>query len=303
MPTPLISIITPSFNRAGRIARALESVQGQDDNRWEHLVVDGGSTDGTLQILAGYPLVKFVSEPDQGVYDAFNKGIRLSSGGILGFLNTDDVYPPGIFREVTSLLDDPAVEALAGASEIDREDQGKQTRLTPLAAPEKAEFLQRVVDGLPAINAWFFRRSVFARLGGFDPNFKVAGDQEFMIRFALSNPNYRRTDTVLYRYGSHAGSLTFGLKDRLYPATMDEILKFTAQFARSEAVSPPARRFIRRRHTQVAVDMTAYCLRRGFFKRAGDYAWQGASLDPAWPLLFGIKLLGLPFRSAGRQGS
>ena len=97
---PRISIVTPSFNQAKYIVATIESVMGQDYPNVEHIVIDGGSTDGTLDSLGRYPHLKLVSEPDRGHADAVNKGFRLATGEIWGFLNSDDTLLPGALLRV-----------------------------------------------------------------------------------------------------------------------------------------------------------------------------------------------------------
>src|SRR5690349_17092933 len=95
-----ISVVTPSFNSIHTIAATLESVASQDYRPVEHIVVDGGSTDGTLEILKRYPRLKWVSEKDQGHYHAMDKGTLMASGQIIAILNADDCYRPGVLSEV-----------------------------------------------------------------------------------------------------------------------------------------------------------------------------------------------------------
>src|SRR5689334_8323683 len=97
MPDPLLSIITPCLNRSTYIADAVESVLKQDYHNFEHVIMDGGSTDPTLSILGRYPHLQVFSEKDQGMYHALNKGIAKVRGEVIALLNSDDVYEPGIF--------------------------------------------------------------------------------------------------------------------------------------------------------------------------------------------------------------
>ena len=103
MNQPLISIITPSYNRAEMIREAVESILVQDYPSMEHIIIDGGSTDGTLSILKQYPPLKIRTEPDNGIYDALNKGLGIANGEIIGFLNTDDFYTQDTFNNPCSL--------------------------------------------------------------------------------------------------------------------------------------------------------------------------------------------------------
>jgi glycosyltransferase involved in cell wall biosynthesis len=99
---PLISVVTPSFNSIHTLRETIESVQAQDYPNWEHLIIDGGSTDGTLEILRKYPHLRWISEKDEGHYHAMNKGVERASGEIVTILNADDCYRPGALRHVAN---------------------------------------------------------------------------------------------------------------------------------------------------------------------------------------------------------
>ena len=98
-----ISIVTPTFNGAGTLRETIESVLAQDYKNWEHIVMDGGSTDDTLAILRSYPHLQWVSEKDEGHYHAMNKGIERASGEIVAILNADDCYSDGALEQVAML--------------------------------------------------------------------------------------------------------------------------------------------------------------------------------------------------------
>ncbi|MBE3118097.1 MAG: glycosyltransferase [Candidatus Atribacteria bacterium] len=114
----LISIITPSLNRADMIVTAIESVLAQNYPYFEHIIIDGGSTDGTLNVLGKYPHLRLISELDRGMYDAINKGLALASGEIIGFLNTDDLFADDIFAKVAKKFDDDRILVVAGGPVI-----------------------------------------------------------------------------------------------------------------------------------------------------------------------------------------
>src|SRR4029079_8178684 len=101
---PLVSIVTPSYNQGRFVEATIRSVLDQRSPRIEHIVVDGGSTDGTLDVLARYPKVKWTSEPDSGQADAVNKGFRRAAGEIVGWLNSDDLYLESAVAEAVAYL-------------------------------------------------------------------------------------------------------------------------------------------------------------------------------------------------------
>jgi len=100
MLTPKISVVTPSFNSFATIRETIESVRGQDYPHWEHIVMDGGSRDGTLDILKEYPHLFWLSEKDEGHYHAMNKGIQRATGEVVNILNSDDCFHPGVLTKV-----------------------------------------------------------------------------------------------------------------------------------------------------------------------------------------------------------
>ena len=155
MNAPFFTILTPSFHRAGMIARAVESVLAQGEANFEHIIIDGGSTDGTLDVLKKYPHLKVISEPDQGMYDALNKGLRLARGRVIGLLNTDDTLAPNALAAVRAGFDaDPQAAAMMGGVAYERDGQVRER-----PAPTLERFLTDV--GRNAINfpnGWFLHR-------------------------------------------------------------------------------------------------------------------------------------------------
>ena len=185
---PLVSIITPSFNQGAFIEEAINSVLAQDYPYVEYLVVDGGSTDGTLDILRRYePHVRWISEPDAGQADAINKGVRLTSGDILAWLNADDLYAPGaLTRAVGELQAHPRAAFVYGQGEfIDRAGTtiGLCTQVEPFDLHRLIHHLDFVVQP-----ATFFRRAPFMAVGGLDASLRYCLDYDLWIRLALRYP-------------------------------------------------------------------------------------------------------------------
>jgi glycosyltransferase len=179
-----VSVVTVSLNSAKSIEDAVSGVVAQDYGNIEYIVVDGGSTDGTAEILQKYRsrIAKCISEPDGGTYDAMNKGISLASGEIIGFLNADDVYAyDNVISEVAALLTADHLDAVYGdLAYVDRKDAGKVVRYWQAGRYRPNAFYHGWVPPHPT---FFCRKSVFERYGGFNTKYKTAADFELMLRF------------------------------------------------------------------------------------------------------------------------
>ncbi|MBV8142696.1 MAG: glycosyltransferase [Verrucomicrobia bacterium] len=222
-----ISIITASLNRKEFIGAAVESVLAQNYPEFEHWIIDGGSTDGTLELLQKYPHLRVLSEPDRGVYDAWNKGIERARGDIVGFLNTDDQYAAGTFRILQETLNRSSALVFSGGSEIYQKTSPRiEVVMHRYVDPRRYRLcVQNVTLGLPIINARFFRRSVFAINGGFNAVYKLSADREFLLRAAMVGIPDSASEQVVYRYRWHAQSLTMnGGNESLLAALREAIL-------------------------------------------------------------------------------
>jgi len=179
---PLVSVITVVFNGADHLRGAIDSVLAQTYRSLEYIVVDGGSTDGTVEILRAYDrhIDYWVSEPDTGIYDAMNKGIRASTGTLVGILNADDRYTPYAVESVVRALSDPEIGYCHGWMRlVDARGQD-----CGLAKPVPRHlFAKRVLRETPLFHpTMFVRRSVYETFGGFDNRLALAGDFEFIAR-------------------------------------------------------------------------------------------------------------------------
>jgi glycosyltransferase involved in cell wall biosynthesis len=179
-----ISIITAVYNNCETIAAALDSVLAQTGADFELIVIDGGSTDGTLAVLNGYAdrLAVLVSEPDRGIYDALNKGIRRASGEVVGFLHSDDLFADDcVLKRVVEAFADPQVEAVYGDLLYVRKDNPDEVvRYWRAGAFSRA----RLGWGwMPPHPTFYVRRAVYERLGVFDTKYHIAADYDCMLRF------------------------------------------------------------------------------------------------------------------------
>jgi GT2 family glycosyltransferase len=185
---PSITIVTPCLHAAETIEATLASVGEQLGPGDEHLVVDGGSTDGTLELLDGRAQLRFISEPDRGLSDAMNKGIRLAEGDVVGWLNADDVLLPGALDEVRrAFAEHPGADWAAGiCTVIDLE--GNEIR-RPVTAYKRALLRRYSLPSLLVQNfvmspATYVRRAAYEDVGCFDERFRYSMDYDVWLKLA-----------------------------------------------------------------------------------------------------------------------
>jgi len=187
MAQPMISIITPTLNQGNTIEETIQSVASQDYPHFEHIVVDGGSTDRTLEILGKYPHLRWVSEPDRGQSDAINKGIRMSSGDVVAYLNSDDMHRPGAFQAVAeAFASNPQNGVVVGDCDL-IDAQSRVEGLFRARLRRREDLLRYWEWGTgfcipqPAV---FVRRELFERVGGFREHLHLAMDYDMWLRLA-----------------------------------------------------------------------------------------------------------------------
>ena len=178
-----ISVITACYNSAATLERALVSVAEQNHASIEHIVIDGGSTDGTGEILARHRpnLSQVVSEPDGGIYDAMNKGLDRASGDIICFLNADDYYAArNVLSGVAQFMQAHSLDALMG--DVEFFDEANPHRVVRRYRSDRFSPAKLAWGWMPAHPALFFHRSVIERVGRFKTHYKIAGDYEYVVR-------------------------------------------------------------------------------------------------------------------------
>jgi len=180
--SPLVSIITIVFNSEKYLEETIRSVIKQDYPRVEYIIVDGGSSDGSLEIIRKYEdrIARFVSEPDSGIADAMNKGVRMSSGEIIGIIHSDDYYADStVLRRIAeAFAHSPGVKALYGIQDYIDPATGK-TLLTWGRESEPSEIKKRMYIPHPTL---FVKKEVYDAIGLFRLDYRVAMDYEFAIR-------------------------------------------------------------------------------------------------------------------------
>jgi glycosyltransferase involved in cell wall biosynthesis len=183
-PLPRVTLITVCWNAERTIADTLKSVDGQTYRNFEHVIIDGSSTDATLSIIAEFNSVNrhVFSGPDAGIYDAMNKGIDIAKGDIIGFLNADDVFEStDSLAAVVAALEDDAYDACYGnLVYVSDRDPSRRMRYWK-SGPFKPGLFQR--GWSPPHPTFYVRRGIYQNLGKFDVHYKLAADLELMLRF------------------------------------------------------------------------------------------------------------------------
>jgi glycosyltransferase involved in cell wall biosynthesis len=211
-----ISVITVCYNSARTLERCLQSVAQQDFSEIEHIVIDGASTDGTKEILERFRsrLSYLVSEPDNGIYDAMNKGLAYTTGDIVCFLNADDQYAStNVLSKVASQIKDHNIDALIGdVSFFHQENLSRTVRRyrSDRFSPERLAW-----GWMPAHPALFLRKEVVRRVGLFRIDYRIAGDFEFIVRvFHGHEVRYQHIPDVLVHMQT-GGASTGGLRAKI----------------------------------------------------------------------------------------
>jgi glycosyltransferase involved in cell wall biosynthesis len=202
---PLVSIVTPSLNQGQFIEHTIRSVLDQDYPRIEHIVVDGGSTDDTVDVLRRHRHLRWVSEPDDGQADAVNKGFALAGGEIFGWLNADDAYLPGAISTGVAALRGTGAGLVHGAwCQIDERGETIRKRIPVVPFDLDAQLNERNAVCQPGA---LFTRQAFEAVGGLDPTYGYAMDYELWLKLGSRFP-VTHVDDVLGAYRLHPTSKT-----------------------------------------------------------------------------------------------
>ena len=213
---PLVSIVSPSFNQAPFLESTMESVFAQDHPNIEYIVVDGGSTDGSVEIIKKHAsqLAWWTSERDRGQTDAINKGMAHAKGTILAWLNSDDTYLPGaVTAAVRRFGESPEAGLIYGdANYID--DRGEVIGKFPAAQTDYRR-LRRGYVHIPQ-QAAFFRGDLWRAVGPLDPSFYFAMDYDLWVRIA-AKAELRYVPETWGNFRLHAGGKTIAADERCWP--------------------------------------------------------------------------------------
>jgi len=200
-----ISIVTPSYNSSRYIRETIQSVHEQSYRNFEHIVVDGQSTDQTVKILAQYPHLRWISEPDRGQSDAINKGLRMATGEILAWQNADDLYMPYTFKTVVDFFRaNPEVDIIYGNYAV-IDERGQE--LFRIEVPRWNRWLFAHGRFVPLQPTVFWRRRVSDTIGELDLNLHYCMDVDFFAR-ASKQFTFAAIPVLLGKFRSHDTSKT-----------------------------------------------------------------------------------------------
>jgi glycosyltransferase involved in cell wall biosynthesis len=272
----MISIVTPSYNQAQFLEETILSVLSQDYPSIEYLIIDGGSTDGSVEIIRKYEdrLAYWVSEPDQGQSHAINKGFQRANGEILAWLNSDDLYCPGAVRAAVEFLElHPDVTLVYGRAEMINVE-GAAVQMIPWDDFDPATCIARQRYPIPQPAA-FFRRDAMQRVGLLDEQLYYWMDWDYWIRIGLAGVKVAKIPRILARCRLHRGSKTVGELIRPQEEMVAWVDRF---FSRPQSLEIAA--FERQSRSRALLSLGRQHFYAGQYTSARRAVFRGVSLYP-----------------------
>lgn len=277
---PTLSVITPVLNSADLLGQAIESLRSQA-GPFEHIVVDGGSTDGTrsIAVSAGATLI---DAPGSSIYEALNLGMERASGQVRGFLNSDDLLGRGALERVReTFAAAPSLDILKGrAAQRQWKNGAWFGEAITSAAPHLN--LRAMLLAPPNINACFVSDTFWKKIGPFDTSYAISADREWLARAVLLRPETQCIDQVLYVYRAHEKSTTIGGAKRATEKWVHEHLRIGERFLSDVRLSSAERAIARAFFAKETAHALWLAMRRGDLQGAADVAASSTRRAPLW---------------------
>jgi len=287
MSAPSISVIVFARNAGAMIERALKSVCEPPSNEAEVLVLDGGSTDGTLEVVDKYrgAIAYLRSRPDSGPTEAINEGVRHARGEVIALLPADDWLESGALTFIgEQFARDGALDVLTCGARIVRTDVAD-------AGQTWAEYCDEAHLGFtlpnilrnPLTCARFIRKRVYDRLGGMDDSWTFA-DKEFLVRAYFAKVKSRVHTRLIYNFRRHAGSATNSGRPEMIIRMVQESLRLSRHYGSLPALTRPERTALRRLHAGASARLAVMLGQRAQFSAARATLAGAFRTNPTWPL-------------------
>lgn len=188
-----VSIITPVKNCRDTIEKTIKSIKSQTYNNIEYIIIDGGSTDGTIETIEKYSEINLFKGKDKSIADAMNKGMKVASGDIIGILNADDYYLSSAIEEIVKNFEKfPNYVLHAGMRAFSDRDN-----FYDIPAPENPNFLKGMVINHPTL---FIPKKILLEYGDYDEDYKIVGDWELCIRYSLAGVKFKSINKIITHY-------------------------------------------------------------------------------------------------------
>jgi len=290
---PLFTIITPTLNASATLEDAVCSamVQGIE---CEHLIMDGCSSDRTLEIAHSFPHLTVHSGRDRGLYDAMNRGAFFARGEWLIFLQADDWLPEGALAAYRDAIEkNPATEILTGSAEAVHQvgESLWETRWQRISAGEKALTFENIALGEPMLNARAIRKSLFKKAGPFDLAYTLASDRDFLLKLTTLQPPAATIESPTYRYRWHEGSRTMNAGNSLSRRLTAENLAIARKHLSDPSLAAEDKNTLRVWHSRQSTQ-AALCAFEALRPLAViQAALRATRINPAWPPAFATEFL------------
>lgn len=288
VPPPVISVIVFVLNAVNTIEKALQSVTAGRQPPVELLVMDGGSNDGTVEIIKRYErrITFWRSRPDGNASNAVNEGVRRATGEIICLLPADDwIEPGGLDLVRNAFAGDPDLDVLSCGTRIVSIGEGGELCIeAEFLSPSKLEFRLENVLRHPLTAARFVRRGLFLEVGDYDSTFGSSNDLDFLIRVLRREPRSGVLPELVYNYRCHPGSQTISGKPRAVIAMMRNNIRVAEHHLASVDTSPRYRAALRGLHGRASARLGAMLALRAEWSEAMSVIFRALSVNPLLPM-------------------